>query len=77
MSAAAAALAIREAAGAFVGLAASTDVVDRVKLEFVRIMRERFGVDLRAYVAEIDVGFGRDGEVYLKIAPSLLVATLH
>jgi len=77
MSVAAAALAIREAARGFVGRAATPAVVDGVKLEFVRIMRERYGVDLGGHVAEIEVGFGGRGEVYLEIAPGLLEVRLQ
>ncbi len=72
MSAAAAALAIREAARGFVGCAATPAVVDGVKREFVRIMLESYGVDLRAHEAQIEVAFGGLGEVYLGVAPGLL-----
>jgi hypothetical protein len=72
-----AAVALREVTAHFEGQAATPTVCQRIKREFIQVMREKFGVEWGRYARQISVEFISGAKPNLVIPPNLLKRTLH
>lgn len=70
-------VALRKAVSRFVEKEATPQICQRIKREFVQIMRDDFGVDWSRYARQISVSFAAGNKPNLTIPPRLLKRTLH
>jgi hypothetical protein len=70
-------VALRLAVARFVDQEATPSVCQRIKREFVQIMRDKFGVDWSRYARQISVSFIDGNKPSVSIPPQLLKRTLH
>lgn len=70
-------VALRKAVARFVEQEATPVVCQRIKREFVQIMRDEFGVDWSRYARQITVSFIDGNKPNLNIPPRLLKRTVH
>jgi hypothetical protein len=70
-------IALRKAVTRFVGEDATPQVCQRIKREFVQIMRDDFGVDWSRYARQISVSFARSHQPNVDIPPQLLKRSVH
>lgn len=69
--------ALRKAVERFVDQDATPVVCQRIKREFLQVMRDDFGVDWSRYAKQISVSFVDGNKPNLTIPPQLLKRTLH
>jgi hypothetical protein len=69
--------ALRKVAARFVEQEATPVVCQRMKREFIQVMREDFGVDWSRYARQISVSFIDGHRPNLNIPPRLLKRTVH
>ena len=69
--------ALRKAVARFVDQDATPVVCQRIKREFIQVMRDEFGVDWTRYAKQINVSFIDGNKPNLTIPPRLLKRTLH
>jgi hypothetical protein len=72
-----ASIALREAVVLHVEKEATPQICQRIKREFVQIMRDKFGVDWTRYARQIKVEFLDGSKPNLIIPPRLLKRTVH
>jgi hypothetical protein len=70
-------VALRKAVSHFVEQEATPAVCQRIKREFVQIMRDDFGIDWSRYARQITVEFIDGKRPNLTIPPRLLKRTVH
>lgn len=70
-------VALRKAVERFVEQEATPVVCQRIKREFIQIMRDEFGIDWSRYARQISVSFLDGNKPNLSIPPRLLKRTVH
>lgn len=70
-------MALRKAVERFVDKEATPQVCQRIKREFVQIMRDDFGVDWSRYARQIGVTFIGGNKPNLTVPPRLLKRVVH
>ncbi|WGS53579.1 hypothetical protein LFL96_21210 [Paraburkholderia sp. D15] len=70
-------MALRKAVERHVDKEATPQVCQRIKREFVQIMRDEFGVDWSRYARQISVSFIDGNKPNLTVPPRLLKRTVH
>lgn len=71
------AAALKEAVSRYVNQDATPDVCNRIKREFVQIMRVKHAINWNRYSRQIRVEFINGSQPNLIIQPALLKRTLH
>lgn len=70
-------IALKEAVSHQTGKPASPVICQRIKREFVQIMRDRFQIDWSRYARQIKVEFLTGSKPNLILPPQLLKRTVH
>ena len=70
-------VALRKTVTRFIDQEATPVVCQRIKREFLQIMRDEFGIDWSRYARQISVSFIDGNKPNLHIPPRLLKRTVH